>query len=395
MITNNSHDSNEDSSSDDNELDVVAKNTIAFAEKEHLIPEIEDAAAPEEITRDQLSLTKRLLNWRTIVPLVVVIIVLAFAVKSANIDPAKTWQAMRSANLLFLLAGFVIYYLSFPIRAVRWRILLQNVGYTKENGVELPGFWKMTEIIYISWFANVVVPFKLGDLYRAYLLHQETDVSTTRSFGTVIAERLLDLIVLLILFIAAIIVSLKENLPPRIQLSLEILLGAVIVGVIGLFVLRIFREQIARLVPARFRDQYYHFQEGTLGSFRRLPTLTLLTVATWFCESMRFFFVALALNLIGGDMLHIVAAGFFIGLGEALLTAIPATGGGIGLVELGLVPMVIFVAGHTSNITNLASASVLLDRTISYASILVLGFIVFLVAFGRNAGREKKTKKPA
>jgi uncharacterized protein (TIRG00374 family) len=338
----------------------------------------------QEITRDQLSLGKRLFNWRTLVPLVLVITFLIIFALHANINPQRTWAAIRNANLLFLLAAFVIYYCSFGLRALRWRILLQNVGYTKDNGVELPGFWKLVEIIYISFFANAVVPAKLGDLYRAYLLRQEIGVSTTRSFGTVLAERLLDLIVLLLLFIPAIIISLHENLPPQLLLSLEILFAVVIAGIACLFILRATREHIARRIPLRFRDQYYHFQEGTLGSFRRLPILTGFTVGVWLCEALRFFFIALSLNLISGSFVHIATAAIFIGLGEALLSVIPATGGGIGFVEGGMAAMIaLFYQG--ANAVNLTAAAILLDRAISLLSILVIGFFVFLFAFSRKA----------
>lgn len=343
-----------------------------------------------EITQEQLSIGKRLLNWRTIVPLVIVIVALVFFAQKANINPKLTWAAIRSANIYFVLAAFFIYYLSFPIRTLRWRILLENVGYTEENGVHLPKSWKLLEIIYTSWFANVIVPAKLGDLYRAYLLRKEAGLPASRSFGTVLAERLLDLIILLLLFIPGVMISLHENLPPQLQTGLKITLAGVIVGIFGLFLLRMFPTQIARLVPTRFREHYNHFQEGTLGSFRRVPTLTALTVGVWASESLRFFFIALALNLIvGGSFLHILSASLFIALGEALLTVVPFTGGGIGLVEGGMLAMIALFTPNTS----LAAAAILIDRTISLFSILVIGFIVFMIAAGRQAAQSQQ-KKP-
>jgi glycosyltransferase 2 family protein len=345
-------------------------------------------AEPEpEITREQLSLSKRLLNWRTLVPLAIVIFALVFVATKANINPQQTWNTIRTANLIFFLAAFGIYYLSFPIRALRWRILLNNVGFTKENGVELPKFWKLTEIIYLSFFANVVVPARLGELYRAYLLRQEAGVSATRTFGTVLAERLLDLIVLLLLFIPAVIISLHDNLPKELRFGLEITLGLVILGIGALFALRIFREKIAKIVPARFRGHYYHFQEGMLGSFRRLPTLTGLTVCVWACEALRFFFIVLALNLITGNTIHIVTAALVIALGEALLTIIPFTAGGVGLVEGGMAAMILLFNHGTANAGNMSAAAIVLDRTISLLSIWVIGFIVFMLAFGRQTAK--------
>lgn len=342
-----------------------------------------------EISREQLSLGKRLLNWRTLVPLVIVIVALVFFAKKQNIDLKETWSVIRSANILFFFAAFATYYLSFPLRTLRWRMLLENIGYKKENGIALPSFWKLLEIIYISFFANVVVPAKLGDLYRAYLLRQEINVSATRSFGTVLAERLLDLIVLLLILIPAIIISLHENLPTQLRLGLEVTLAAVFIGIIGLFVLHRAREPIARFIPVRFRAQYYHFQEGTLGSFRRLPALTGLTVGVWLCEALRFYFVVLALNLIPGNFTHVLTAAIFIGLAEALITIIPATGGGVGLVEAGMLAMItLFYQGP--NASNLTAAAILLDRTISLFSILVIGFVVFMIAFGRKAAKGSR-----
>ncbi len=348
----------------------------------------------KEITREQLSLRSRLLNWRTIVPLAIVIALLVYLAQKAHIDPQQTWATLKQANLLFFLVAFLIYYASFPLRALRWRILLQNVGFTQENGIHLPSFWRIVEIIYISFFANSIVPAKLGDLYRAYLLRQEIKVSVSRGVGTVLAERLLDLIVLLLLFIPAIIISLHENLPSQLRLALEITLGAVILGIAALFVLRQAREPIAKLVPTRFRGQYYHLQEGMLGSFRRLPLLTALTVGVWMCEALRFFFVALALSLIPGNLVHILAASVFIGLGEALLTVVPATGGGVGLVEGGMVAMIaLFYQG--ADVANHTAAAIVLDRIISLVSLLVIGSIVFTIAFGRKAVRETRVKPEA
>jgi glycosyltransferase 2 family protein len=344
----------------------------------------------QEITKEQLSLSKRLLSWRTLVPLVIVIAALIFFARRTDLNLQKTWEAIHSASPAFFVAAFAIYYFSFGIRSWRWRLLLQNAGYTRANGVHLPGLWRLAEIIYVSFFANSIVPAKLGDVYRAYLLGQDTHVPTTRSLGTVVAERMLDLVILLLLFILAIMVSLHRNLPAQLRLSLELIFGIVIVGIVCLFILSKFRESVARLVPIRFREHYYHLQEGVLGSFqRRLPLLTVLTIVVWACESLRFFFIAVSLHLIDGGVIHVLAAATFIGLGEALLTAVPTTGGGIGLVEGGMVAMIALFSQGGDGV-NLAAAAILLDRTISLFSVLIIGFIVFLLMFSRSNHHHKQ-----
>lgn len=369
---------------DNDQLESIEKKQSDLLQ-EQLHPEKEP-----EITREQLSLGKRLLNWRTILPLVIVIALLIYVAQKTNIDPQQTWATIRSANLVFFLAAFLVYYLSFPIRALRWRLLLGNVGFNKANGVQLPHFLKLVEIIYISFFANVVVPARLGEIYRAYLLRQETGLSATRTFGTVLAERLLDLIVLVLLMITAIMISFHEKLPPQLLFGLKVTIALVAAGVIGLFALRLLRERVAQLIPPHFRDRYNHFQEGTLGSFRRMPSLTGLTVAVWACESLRFYFIALALGLISGSPLHVIAAACFIGLGEALLTIIPFTAGGVGLVEAGMAAMILLFNPGIPNAANLSVAAVALDRTISLLSIWAFGFIIFMIAFGRQATKQPK-----
>ncbi|MBV9690735.1 MAG: flippase-like domain-containing protein [Ktedonobacteraceae bacterium] len=377
-----------------NVVDVDSYHELAAIKQEELLRQrtAEPPQEEPEVMRAQLALGKRFLNWRTLVPLIIVLAALVFFAQKTNINPQKTWAAIRTANVLFFLVAFAIYYFSFAIRALRWRLLLENVGFTRANGILLPRFWKLVEIIYISFFANSVVPAKLGDLYRAYLLRQEVGVSTTRSVGTVLAERLLDLIVLLLMFIPAIIISLHEHLPQQLQLGLEVTLVLVMTGIIALFILRVWREPIAKLIPLRLRGYYYHLQGGILGSFQRLPSLTALTVGVWLCEGLRFYFIALSLNLIVGDPIHVLTAAIFIGLGEALLTAVPATGGGVGLVEGGMVAMIaLFYQG--ANAPNLTVAAILLDRTISLFSLIAIGSIVFCVAFGRQATRKTRGKE--
>jgi uncharacterized protein (TIRG00374 family) len=154
--------------------------------------------------------------------------------------------------------------------------------------------------------------------------------------------------------------------------------------------LRMFPTQIGMVVPKRFRGYYNQFQEGTLGSFRRIPALTGLTVGVWACEALRFFFIALALNLISGSLIHVISASLFIALGEALLTVIPLTGGGIGLVEGGMLAMITLFTPNTS----LALAAIVIDRAISLFSILVIGFFVFMFTIGRQAAIPDQPLQP-
>ena len=116
---------------------------------------------------------------------------------------------------------------------MRWSILLRGAG-------SHIGTRDATEIIYISWLVNCLVPAKLGDVYRAYLLKINTDVSLTRTFGTVFIERILDLFAIVVLGLAAGYVSFRGRLPSEVQLVFAIGVIVVIVLAIGLLTLRNF-----------------------------------------------------------------------------------------------------------------------------------------------------------
>lgn len=73
--------------------------------------------------------------------------------------------------------------------------LLANVGYDRPAGRAIPSIFGLTQIMYLPWFANCLAFARLGDVYRGYLLKKEANVSFAVTLGTVLAERLLDLLV--------------------------------------------------------------------------------------------------------------------------------------------------------------------------------------------------------
>jgi uncharacterized protein (TIRG00374 family) len=356
------------------------------------VPGDDDAVTAPEAIPAQLNLGKRLLSWRTLVPLVIVVVILALAVKSfvTGFRPAAIASAIAHANLAFYLLGGALYYVSFAIRVVRWRMMLVNAGIGRAGTARLPGFARLFEILYLAWFANTVVPAKLGDLYRAYLLKQEANISATRSFGTILAERLLDFIILSLLFVGAalvnlgtILAALDAKIRATLQVGLIVLFALILAGLVALIALRAFRDAMRTRIPERFRARYDDFQIGTLGAFKRLPMLLGLTVLVWCCETGRFFFIAKSIDILPSLAPQAFFAAMFIALGESLLTAVPFTSGGIGFVEAGMLAMLL-VFVHGPDTQNQAAAAIVLDRSITLVSILLFGSLLYLLVFVRQ-----------
>ena len=204
-----------------------------------------------------------------------------------------------------------------------------------------------TEIIFISWLVNCLVPAKLGDLYRAYLLKINTIVSLSRTFGTVFIERVLDLFAIVVLGLASGYWSFRGRLPDEVQVVFAIGVGVVIVLAAGLLTMRnLGRRIIIRLpLPVRVLEFYDRFEEGVFSAvgLRALPRLIVITGLIWATEAMRLFFVVEAL---GFQDVHLgISGAFFVALTGSLLTAVPLTPAGIGVVEAGVVGVLTVVYG--------------------------------------------------
>lgn len=326
------------------------------------------AATPSEAP----SLGRRVFRPRTIISFAIGVLILAFSLNRLHVDVGATWLQIRGANPALLVAAFLFYYCTFPVRGIRWQRLLRNAGSSPKD---LPSIPSLSEIIYLSFFANCVVPAKLGDVYRAYLLRQRSPVSFSKAGGTIVAERLIDLMAVLILLGAFGLLSFQGVLPPSVLLAMEFGIAAAAVAGVGLVMLRQIDPFLRRLVPARFSHIYAHFRDGVLGSFGAFPQVLGLTLAAWLIECGRLFLVtqAVGLNLSTSVVLNLLMIGF-IALAGSFLSAPPGTPGGLGYVEASMV-LVLTLFGARQPI---AVSVALLDRAISYGSLVVIGFVVYL-----------------
>ncbi len=330
---------------------------------------------------EQMSLVARLRQPRTLLSIMVPIAILVIAIALNWKDMSQVPSEISKANLGLILVAFLIYYAGFPLRGERWRILLRGAGYKL-------GLRDSTEILFLSWLVNCIVPAKLGDLYRAWLLKMNSPVSATKTLGTVFIERILDLIAIAILGLAAGIFRFRDSLS---SLS-PVILGMFVFGfvialllVVALVGMRSFGRRIvtALPLPQRVVELYDRFEEGVFVSVgaRGLPLLGILTVLIWATEAFRLYFVVRAF---GYDEIQLGLSGaLFVALIGSLLTAVPFTPAGLGLVELGVVGLLTGVFGATRGH---AGAIILIDRTISVFSIVVLGAIAYVLSSKPRGG---------
>lgn len=322
-----------------------------------------------------ISLGRRIRSPQTLISFAVAIALIAFIFLRLNINFSAVWRQARNANPWWLAFGFATYYGSFPLRAARWRRLLSNAGIDEASGFNVPGLWGLSEIYVLSWFVNCVVPAKLGDAYRGYLLKKHAGPSFTRTLGTIFAERLLDVVALVVMMIVAGLVAFHGSVPASLR-GWFIAGGALaVVGVLGLVGLIVFGRHVERFLPLRVREHYLRLHAGIVASFARgrFMEISALTVVVWVLEGARVFAVARALHVSLS-----VEASVFVSLLASLVTTFPITPAGLGVVENGMITAL--TAGAFRVSATQAAAIALIDRGIAYWSVIAIGGALYFVS---------------
>ena len=188
--------------------------------------------------------------------------------------------------------------------------------------------------------------------------------------GTVVVERLSDIIVLIVLLSCSGLMVFGHMIPNNILISIKYGYGILLLALLSLVFLNRWREKIITILPSKFETAICEFEQGISKSanLKGLPALGGLTLLGWATEILRLYFVTIALGL--NIPLYLI---IFIGLLASLLSSIPLTPSGLGAVEFAVAGVLVFV-GYGVNV----SASVaILDRLISYVSFLIIGSVVY------------------
>jgi uncharacterized protein (TIRG00374 family) len=228
-------------------------------------------------------------------------------------------DALKDADYGLVGLAAVLLVVTIAMRAVRWRRLFHPP-------LTLP-LWQVFGSMNVGYFINNVLPLQMGDLGRAYLVSELASVSTTRSFSTVVVERILDVLtlLLLLLFIAPFVPVPGWARAPAITLAAGFSLLAVIL--IGLSLKReralASVRRLLRLAPAPSRAKLEQMAGSALQGFsvlakpQRAAALLAYSLLCWLTVGLVVYLGMLAFELgegFGAALLVLVATsfGFFV-----------------------------------------------------------------------------------
>ena len=333
------------------------------------------------------SLRRQVLSLPVLVSLLVAGGFLLFMITRFDVDLGVTWAWMRGANPWLLAAAFAVHYTTFIFRGARWRMLLAHSADTSGEAEPIPSVLFCSRAVLLGWFINSIGWLRLGDAYRAYLYREEHNAAFSGAIGTVLAERVLDVILVALMLLAAapFLIDHSEGGSAWGLVTLTAIL-LVLMLVIALALLLRMRTLLLRWLPGWLASRYERFLYGATAVRYKLPQTTLLGLLGWMAEMGRMYLVATAL---GFDLS--VAMVVFLTLANSLLSLVP-TPGGIGAVESGVAGLAVRLAALGKEA---ATALVLVDRFITYISVIIVGAAIFALrpAFRRRPAPGASRRK--
>jgi uncharacterized protein (TIRG00374 family) len=307
-------------------------------------------------------------RWSTVVVLALTVGLLWLFLK--DIDPTEMWQAMAHAHPGLILAAIAATMLTYVVRAIRWRVLLQPVGPTR--------FRTALRTTIIGFALLFLLPARIGEVVRPYLLARHEGLNATSTFATVVVERLLDVVAVLLLFALAIPLA---GVPVGPEVQAAGLFAGVSAGValVALFVLAGHPERLARWVsalsrwlPARIGTTLAHlartFAEGlsVMRNPGHLGVAMLWSLPLWGFIALDIWLTTLAFDL------TMPVIGAFLVMGYLTVGVSVPTPGGTGSFHYfyQLAMTTLFGADAT-----VAAAAAIVLHAVSFVPVTIVGLV--------------------
>jgi uncharacterized membrane protein YbhN (UPF0104 family) len=144
-----------------------------------------------------------------------------------SVPLGEVWAAIRRARLGFVAAAVLVTLLTYLLRAWRWQVLLLPIGHAR--------FRNAFRTTVIGFTATFVLPGRIGEVLRPYLLARAEGFNAASAFATVVIERVLDLITVLTLF-AVFLLGRSVAVGPDVMWGGAVAAGASLGGLVALII---------------------------------------------------------------------------------------------------------------------------------------------------------------
>lgn len=196
---------------------------------------------------------------RLIIGTAVSLVFLVLAVR--GIDWSEFADLLGRTRYRFLLPAALLTIVGHYFRAYRWKFMLLPVKAIRT--------WTLFSATLIGLMANNLLPARLGEIIRVYVIGKTANISRSASFATIVYERIVDVFALLALLW---IILLRSSGPAWLKSSGLIVLIFNIVLLASLFLMQRYRETSGRLVAILARPLAASWRDRLLGIIENFTT---------------------------------------------------------------------------------------------------------------------------
>lgn len=245
-------------------------------------------------------------------------------------EPAQILVALQQAQYIYLVPALGLYFIGVGIRAVRWHFLLRSIKSIPSRALFPP--------VVIGYMANDILPARMGEVVRAYVLGRQENVSKAATFVTIVVERIFDGLTMLTFIVAgSFVLNLADaELNARLRaigvaFILAILALALFAGMprrvewlANVFIQRLPSDALRTRAVALTRALLDGL--GTLRSPADSLTVYALSILAWLFETGMYVVIAWGFQISASLPVFLVACAI-----ANLATLLPSTPGYIGV----------------------------------------------------------------
>ena len=231
----------------------------------------------------------------------------------------------KKAKLLYVFLGLFVVLLSHILRGVRWNLMLHSMGYSVSIANSLMS-------IFSSYLINYTIP-RAGEVSRATVVSNYDKVPFSKAFGTIVVERVIDLILLIVVFGISLVLeydSLMYYLQNKFEnVNFTFLILLPLSGVLLLF----FYNRFKKFLPSKLIEFIDGILEGMKSIFKMkaYKGYLLYSLLIWVLYVLMFYVTIFAM-----DELVDLSFGAILFAFVVASLSIAATNGGIGSYPLAI-----------------------------------------------------------
>lgn len=232
-----------------------------------------------------------------------VLIIVSVWYATRDIDFNELWKIIINANYLWVILSIPVILLSHWIRAMRWKTMLEPALKIKSTST-----WNLFSAVMIGYAFNCVLP-RGGEFIRPFVIARREKVSFTSTFATIIVERVIDVITLMLLFAFVFLFLSNQVISAFTEIDVNkiitIALLIIFVAILSFYppVFRFLIKIILKPISLKFYEKISDLFEKFLKGFAIIKSpskyfqLSLESVLIWFCYTVPMYLMFFSFNL--------------------------------------------------------------------------------------------------